>query len=385
MEWNESNTKKLIELYPNNRNEDLAIIFNTSVKSINSKSHRLGLKKSKSHKSDMISKRNKMVGRNITYELMLETALKYKTRGEFQRLDGSIYTTAMNAGILNDICKHMIKSKYSIPQLILFYIIKNIFSDEEVIYDDKERISPYELDIFIPSINLALEYDGKHWHKNKKKDKIKDNLCLEKNILLIRISENSRDYENDIKNQLIDNISIFNRYKNINKDEILNITSSDIYNYVNNNINNIDDILNIIKKYKYYNDFINSEKNLYQKLKRNKLLKSLTKNLIKNRVEWNDELILEETKKYEYLIDFIKNSKQCYQYCKKNNKNHLLSLLKSKNKSYNLENIIDILSKYEYLIDFKNEHIDFYKYLKAKKMLSITKSLKRYKNRDIKI
>ena len=384
MKWDDSNTKKLIELYPNNRNEDLALIFDTTIKSINSKSNRLGLKKSKSHKSDMITKRNKIVGVDITYNLMLETALKYKTRGEFQRLDSSIYTTARKKGLLNDICKHMIKSKYSIPQLILFYIIKTLFKDKEIKYDDKDQINPYELDVFVLDTNLAFEYDGKYWHSNNKKDKIKDILCEKNKIKLIRILEKSRNYEIDIKNQLIENINLLNKYQKISKDDILNISSEEIYIYVNNNINNINDILNIINRYKYYNDFLKFEKNLYQKLKRNKQLKLLD-NLIKNRTEQSDELIIDEVKKYEYLSDFINNSNHCYQHCKKNNKNYLLSVLKSKNKSYNLEEIIDIISKYEYLIDFKNEHIDFYKYLKAKKMLSITKSLKRYKNRDIKI
>lgn len=382
MEWNKINTEKLIELYPNKTNADLALIFNTSIKSIISKSNRLGLKKSKSHKSNMISKRNKMVGTDITYDLMLETALKYKTRGEFQRLDSSIYTTAMKGGFLNDICKHMVKSNYSIPQLILFYIIKTIFNDFKITYDDKKQISPYELDILIEDINLAFEYDGKYWHENNETDKIKDKLCLNGNIELIRIIENNRDYECDIKKQLIENINILNKYKKIEKDDIMNISTYDIYNYVNINIVDNNDIMNIIKKYKYYSDFVKFEKNLYQKLIRNKQLKLLDENLIKIRIEWNDDLVIKEVKKYEYLSDFINNSRKCYLYCKKNNKTHLLNDLKKKYKSYNLEEINYFISKYEYLIDFKNDYMNVYSYLKVNKMLSLTKSLKRYKNRD---
>ena len=56
--------------------------------------------------------------------------------------------------------------------------------------------------------------------------------------------------------------------------------------------------------------------------------------------------------------------------------------LKKKYKSYNLEEINYFISKYEYLIDFKTDYMNIYRYLKVNKMLSITKSLKRYKNRD---
>ena len=43
-----------------------------------------------------------------------------------------------------------------------------------------------ELDIYIPSIKTAIEYDGINWHRNTSKLEIKkNNLCREKNINLI--------------------------------------------------------------------------------------------------------------------------------------------------------------------------------------------------------
>ena len=46
-----------------------------------------------------------------------------------------------------------------------------------------------ELDMYVPSIKLAVEYDGYNWHKNPKKDLIKDELCFKNGIKLIRIRE----------------------------------------------------------------------------------------------------------------------------------------------------------------------------------------------------
>jgi very-short-patch-repair endonuclease len=329
MKWTEEQIIQLKELYPNNKTDDIMDIMNLSKKSIECKACRLKLKRTNKHKSKMIGNRNKIVGTDITYELMRETALKYKTRGEFQRLDSSIYTTTRVAGLLDELCTHMVKGNYSIPQLILYYIISNIFNCE-IIYNTKDIIPPYELDIFLPKYNIAFEYDGKYWHENNKKNIIKDDICNKNNIELLRIVENSRDYIKDIKQQLIENINLLNKYKNITIEFIYNINNEDIYKFVNENIDDLESIKVIISKYTNYQDFRKNEINTYNKLRRRGLLEELTKYLIKNRIEWTDELIKNEVSKYEYLGDFIKNSYSCYLFCKRNKKENLLNSLKRK-------------------------------------------------------
>ena len=46
------------------------------------------------------------------------------------------------------------------------------------------------IDIFIPKLNLCIEFDGAYWHKNKREiDKIKSNLLLKEGYSVIRVRE----------------------------------------------------------------------------------------------------------------------------------------------------------------------------------------------------
>jgi very-short-patch-repair endonuclease len=384
MIWTDDKIQQLINLYSNTRNEDIANILGTTLCSIRAKAGRLNLKKTQEHKSKMIGKRNKMVGTDITKDLMKETALKYKTRGEFQRLDSSIYTTARVAGVLDEISLHMIKGNYSIPQLILFYIIREIFNDCEVLYNTYDIINPYELDIYIKEHQLALEYDGKHWHKNNDKDIIKNEICLEKNINLIRIVENSRDYIKDIKEQLIENLNILNMYCDVKKEDIIEMEEKNIYYFVSENINDLNDIKKVISNYEYYSDFINKEKSIYQKIMKRGLLKDLTKDLKKERVDWNDELILNEVSKYDNLKDFIEKSHGCYLHCKRFNKTSFLEPLYRRYQIFDLDLIQKTMAEYTYLQDFRKDNPYYYHYLSKNKLLHLTNNLIKHKNRVIK-
>ena len=47
----------------------------------------------------------------------------------------------------------------------------------------------YSLDIYIPSMKVAIEYDGQQWHKKIERDLEKDRMCEEQGIVLYRIRE----------------------------------------------------------------------------------------------------------------------------------------------------------------------------------------------------
>lgn len=78
---------------------------------------------------------------------------------------------------------------HSFPELSLFFYVKKVFPDTRI--DEILNIPPFRsVDLFIPCIHLAIEYDGRHTHRNKKnKDEEKSKLILEKNLDLLRIRE----------------------------------------------------------------------------------------------------------------------------------------------------------------------------------------------------
>ena len=74
----------------------------------------------------------------------------------------------------------------SFPEYVIVYYIKKCGLD--VIHSYKAK--GYELDIYIPSRKIAIEYDGYFWHKNKTdKDLEKNQKCLQDGIKLYRIRE----------------------------------------------------------------------------------------------------------------------------------------------------------------------------------------------------
>ena len=74
----------------------------------------------------------------------------------------------------------------SLPEYALVYYLKK--NGLEVAHSYREK--GYELDIYIPSRKIAIEYDGYLWHKNKaKKDLEKNQKCKRDGICLYRIRE----------------------------------------------------------------------------------------------------------------------------------------------------------------------------------------------------
>ena len=80
--------------------------------------------------------------------------------------------------------------------------------DGEILTNDRTAIYPKELDIYLPELKLAIEYNGLYWHNedNVGKDAAIDkyNDCLKNGIRLIQIFEDEWLYHKDI---VIDKIS----------------------------------------------------------------------------------------------------------------------------------------------------------------------------------
>lgn len=78
----------------------------------------------------------------------------------------------------------------SLAEQIIFYYIKKCFPDAVNSYKPNWIGKFSEIDIFVPSLLLAIEYDGEYWHKKKAvQDQKKGLLIKEHGISLIRVRE----------------------------------------------------------------------------------------------------------------------------------------------------------------------------------------------------
>lgn len=80
---------------------------------------------------------------------------------------------------------------YSKPQRKLVDFI-NSLRYTDLLINDRSIIAPYELDIVIPELQIAIEYDGLYFHRNKN-DFHKYTLCKEKGIRLIKIFDDESE------------------------------------------------------------------------------------------------------------------------------------------------------------------------------------------------
>ncbi len=327
--WNDIEITRLISLYTSKPNTELAILFDTTIYSIKKIANKLQLIKDPNLKSILQSERNKIMNkergfRDLSVELLTEIALKYKTRSEFQNKDHSAYGTARKLGILDDICKHMVTLSFSYPQLMLYKLVQNLI-DNNATYNNRQIIKPKELDIYSAKYKLAFEYDGKGWHQN---DIInKSVLCDNIDILLITFIENSRKYQDDIKNQFILNLDIINKRinKNITINDVNNIDLSVIYN----NILDMNDVKDICDSYSDFSTFTKNEKAIYGRLSRTKKIDEYCGHMLRDRVEWTEDLIKEEISKYTTLKELLTQSWSCYQFIKRHKEyEYLLNNLK---------------------------------------------------------
>lgn len=78
----------------------------------------------------------------------------------------------------------------SFPEKALFYYVLMYFSDAtENARPDVRGLGQMEFDIWVPSANTAIEYDGEHWHDDVERDAAKDLVCRNGGIKMVRVRE----------------------------------------------------------------------------------------------------------------------------------------------------------------------------------------------------
>jgi len=110
-------------------------------------------------------------------------------------------TTKHQKKVIPKICKN---SGTSFPQEALYYYIRKISADAE----NRAEIKGEEVDVYIPALNVGIEYDGMYYHSGKKaeeKEQRKNRILKESGLSLIRIKETKTEssgitfsVENDI-------------------------------------------------------------------------------------------------------------------------------------------------------------------------------------------
>jgi len=224
----------------------------------------------------------------------------------------------------------------------------------------KELIFPYELDIYIPELNLAIEYNGLYWHSDYiVKDnyhKMKSELCNEKGIRLIHIFEDDWVYKiNMIKSILQTTISpqlnhkIFARKCEIKEVNLDNTNKFLEENHINGKI-----MTQSICYGLYYNSELVSlmsfKGNILQRyaIKLNTTIIGGAEKLFKHYINNNEfckiitycDISLFTGKIYERLgFEFVRRNKPNYQFL--NEKNHIRvskQSIRKLNQGYKREN-----------------------------------------------
>jgi hypothetical protein len=135
-------------------------------------------------------------------------------------------------------------------EIQLYNFIKNNYKNK-IILNSKKVIHPYELDIYLPDLNLAFEFNGLYWHseinRNKDYHKMKSDMCNENKIQLIHIWEDDWKYsQNIIKSIILKKLNVIKkiRIKNPIIKEI-DHTKSEVFlneNYIYGNSKNLNNI-----------------------------------------------------------------------------------------------------------------------------------------------
>ena len=138
-----------------------------------------------------------------------------------------------NAHLLGAGCIKCVTKQYiSEPENQLFSLLNNwnIFNINR---NDRDTISPSELDLYLPDYKIGIEYCGLFWHS----DFYRDNLyhqrkyldCYKKGINLIQIFEDEWIYQEE---KVIDKLK---GYLNIQKDNVIDINQCITEEYDNQN------------------------------------------------------------------------------------------------------------------------------------------------------
>ena len=105
--------------------------------------------------------------------------------------------------------------KSSLPEQYIGFYLHKVFGNEIEYQKQFDWLDRFTLDIYIPSLQLAIEYDGEYYHRKKiSTDTQKTSLCRSRGIYLIHIQEMKASQEISRKRNVVSYYYDKN-YKNI--------------------------------------------------------------------------------------------------------------------------------------------------------------------------
>ncbi|AUS02974.1 hypothetical protein NVP2275O_393 [Vibrio phage 2.275.O._10N.286.54.E11] len=144
---------------------------------------------------------NRLYKKELLDKLWLETQLATKPA---TAIAYELETTAWKvrrAIDAHDIDYSLYKSTISKPELELLDYIKSIYNGT-IIHNDRTILSPQEIDIWLPELNIGIEFNGTYWHSSENKDDMyhidKFYKSQDAKIALIQVHESLWDTKQDI-------------------------------------------------------------------------------------------------------------------------------------------------------------------------------------------
>ncbi len=314
------------------------------------------------------------------YLINITKDLKYKI--DFLNKYPKEYKFCKNKGYFKTFCKHLIPFNISMPQMILKYLTDIILNKVGAL-NDRIQLKPLEIDVYYDDMKLGFEYNGSHWHKNNKNnDILKNENSLKKGITLITLIENNRQYEMDIKKQLIDNLDIINNYliDKVTKEFIQNI-KIDYNNIISHDINYY---IEIAKNYTNRTEFSKGSNKDYLNCEKLKIMDIIAPHfLIPKKRIWNEKSAIRNAKNYNSLEALLRNEPDCYQFIIDNN---LIDNIKFKKPKifYKDVDINYIDENFDSIYDIIQKNYSLFKYLR-KNNKEIINHLKYYNENYISI
>jgi len=107
------------------------------------------------------------------------------------------------------------KEETQVKDFVISLGVKISPNDRHQIFNPETNYG-LELDIFMPDLNKAIEYNGEYWHQDKDRDSLKQQLCRNRNIDLLTIWD--KEWINDYK-------GCQEKIKNFVKDKTLLLSS----------------------------------------------------------------------------------------------------------------------------------------------------------------